>query len=163
MTLRGAGACFRCGGGKPRDGMKVDRIEDPWGPATPVGPGEEWPERVDTYVAPGAAPARWFQTASILHSNGDAYDVGVQDGRLVGVRGRGVDRINRGRLGPKDLFGWQANHSADRVTRPLVRRDGELAEASWDEAMDAVVRRSKELLEQNGPSAFAFYTSGQLF
>ncbi len=143
--------------------MKVDRIEDPWGPATPVAPGEEWPERVDSYLAPGAVPERWVQTASVLHSNGDAYDVAVQDGRIVGVRGRGVDRVNRGRLGPKDLFGWQANHAPDRLRRPLVRRDGELREASWDEAMGLVVERSESLLRNRGPSAFGFYTTGQLF
>ena len=43
-----------------------------------------------------------------------------------GVRGRGDDRVNRGRLGPKGLYGWQANNSADRLLHPLVRRDGEL-------------------------------------
>jgi anaerobic selenocysteine-containing dehydrogenase len=143
--------------------VKLDRIQDPWGPATPVGPGELWPQRIDTCLLPGAVPERWAQTASVLHSDGDAYDVAVQDGRLVGVRGRGVDRVNRGRLGPKDLFGWQANQSGDRLTRPLVRRDGRLQEASWDEAMGLVVDRSRALLRERGPSALGFYTSGQLF
>jgi anaerobic selenocysteine-containing dehydrogenase len=143
--------------------VRLDRIEDPWGPATPVGPGEEWPARVDTFLAPGAEPERWVQTASVLHSNGDAYDVAVQDGKLVGVRGRGVDRVNRGRLGPKDLFGWQANHALDRLTRPLVRRGGELQEATWDEAMGLIVDRSQALLRGQGPNAFGFYTTGQLF
>jgi anaerobic selenocysteine-containing dehydrogenase len=36
-------------------------------------------------------------------------------------------------------------------------------ETDWDTAMEAVVSRSRELLEEQGPSAFAFYTSGQLF
>lgn len=143
--------------------MRLDRIADPWGPATPVGPGEEWPQRVDTFLAPGAVPDRWVQTASVLHSDGDAYDVAVQDGRLVGVRGRGVDRVNRGRLGPKDLYGWQANHSPDRLTTPLVRRGGSLEPAGWDEAMGLVVDRSQTLLREQGPGALGFYTSGQLF
>jgi ferredoxin-nitrate reductase len=84
-------------------------------------------------------------------------------GRIVGVRGRGVDRVNKGRVDPKDLFGWQANNSPDRLTRPLVRKDGELVETSWDEAMDRIVERSKQLLEEKGPLAFGFYTTGQLF
>ncbi len=143
--------------------MKIDRIEDPWGPATPVGPGEEWPARVDSFLAPGAEPERWVQTASVLHSNGDAYDVAVQDGKLVGVRGRAQDRVNRGRLGPKDLFGWQANHATDRLTRPLVRRDGDLQETTWEEAMGLIVERSHILLREQGPTGFGFYTTGQLF
>jgi anaerobic selenocysteine-containing dehydrogenase len=66
----------------------------------------------------------WHRSASILHSGGDALDIAVKDGWIVGVRGREDDRINHARLGPKDLFAWQANNSADRLTRPLIRRDG---------------------------------------
>ena len=66
----------------------------------------------------------WVQTASILHSNGDALDIAVKDGRIVGVRGRAVDRVNKGRVDPKDLYGWQANNSEDRLKSPLARKDG---------------------------------------
>ncbi len=144
----------------------LDRIAEPWGTRTPYGPGERWPTRVDCHLAEGVTEDdvdRWVQTASILHSNGDGLDIAVKDGRIVGVRGRAVDRVNRGRVDPKDLFGWQANGSPDRLTRPLVRRDGELVETDWDTAMDAVVGRCRELLEEQGPSAISFYTSGQLF
>jgi anaerobic selenocysteine-containing dehydrogenase len=145
----------------------TDRIKEPWGTRTPFGPGEEWPVRVDQFLGEGLSEEevdRWVQTASILHSNGDALDIAVKDGRVIGVRGRGVDRVNKGRADPKDLFGWQANNSADRLTRPLVRAaSGELVETSWDEAMDRVVERSKELLEEKGPLALGFYTTGQLF
>ncbi len=118
------------------------------------------------YLVAGVEPEdvqRWVPSASILSSNGDAFDIAVVDGRMVGVRGRAVDRVNRGRLGPKDLFGWQANASPDRLTRPLVRQDGELVETDWDTAMDRVVRHSKALLERHGPESIGFYTSGQLF
>ncbi|QGQ20209.1 molybdopterin-dependent oxidoreductase [Cellulomonas sp. JZ18] len=144
----------------------VDRIADPWGTRTPYAPGTPWPQRVDMHLAEGVAPQdvdRWVQTASILHSNGDALDIAVKDGRVVGVRGRAVDRVNRGRVDVKDLFGWQANGSRDRLTRPLVRVDGELVETDWDTAMERVVSRTKELLAEQGASAVGFYTTGQLF
>ncbi|MGY1638533.1 molybdopterin oxidoreductase family protein [Geodermatophilus sp. SYSU D00742] len=144
----------------------VDRIAEPWGTRTPYGPGETWPTRVDSYLADGLTEDdvdRWVQSATILHSNGDGLDIAVKDGRIVGVRGRGVDRVNHGRLGPKDLFGWQANNSPDRLTRPLIRRDGELVECDWDTAMDAAAGRCRELLGERGPSSIAFYTTGQLF
>jgi ferredoxin-nitrate reductase len=107
---------------------------------------------------------RWARSASLLHSNGDAMDIAVHDGRIAGVRGRVDDRVNRGRLDPKDLFGWQANNSPDRLTRPLVRRGGRLVEADWDEAMGVIVERARELLgEPGGWGRIGFYTSGQLF
>ena len=144
----------------------IDRIAYPWGERTPFGRDEEWPVRVDTYLEDGVSEDdvdAWVQTASILHSNGDAFDVAVKDGRMVGVRGRAVDRVNKGRVDPKDLFGWQANLSEDRLTRPLIRKDGELVEASWDEAFDLIVGKSQELLREKGPLAFGFYSTGQLF
>jgi ferredoxin-nitrate reductase len=107
---------------------------------------------------------RWLPSASLLHSNGDAMDIAVKDGRIVGVRGRETDRVNRGRLDPKDLYAWQANNSPERLTSPLVRRAGRLVEADWDEAMGVVVDRSRRLLlEPGGWGRFGFYTSGQLF
>jgi len=143
-----------------------DRIAEPWGARTPYGPGDNWPTRVDAHLADSVSAGqveRWVQSASILHSNGDAMDIAVSGGRIVGVRGRAVDRVNHGRLDPKDLFGWQANAAADRLTAPLVRDGGRLVETDWDTAMDLVVRRSKELLAEQGPSALGFYTTGQLF
>lgn len=86
----------------------------------------------------------------------------MRAGRMVGVRGRDDDPVNRGRLGPKGLFGWQANHSEQRLTRPLLRRRGKLVETDWDTAMSLVVDRSKRLLAQFGPLSHGFYTSGQL-
>jgi anaerobic selenocysteine-containing dehydrogenase len=108
-------------------------------------------------------PEHWVQSACVLCSNGCALDVGVRNGRIVGVRGREIDRVNHGRLGPKGLFGWQANNSGDRLTQPLVRRDGELGEASWDEAMGLVAERARELLATKRSGALGFYTTGQLF
>ncbi len=134
----------------------TDRIRDPWGPRTPYAPGEPWPIRVDRHLADGLSEDDvddWVQSATILHSNGDGLDIAVKDGRIVGVRGRAVDRVNHGRLGPKDLFGWQANGSPDRLTTPLIRRDGTLVETTWDTAMTAVAGRTRELLDKRGPSS----------
>jgi len=138
-----------------------DRSADVWGTRTTFPAGGEWPVRVDEHVV--EVPERWVQSACVLCSNGCGLDIGVRDGRIVGVRGRAEDRVNRGRLGPKGLYGWQANNSPERLTHPLVRRGGELREASWGEAMELIVARSRDLLETMGPLAFGFYTSGQLF
>lgn len=137
---------------------------DRWGERTPYSPGTPWPARPDANTAvEDSAVHRWVQSASLLHSNGDALDIAVADGRIVGVRGRAGDRVNRGRLDVKDLYAWQANNSADRLTRPLVRRGERLEECDWDTAMDLIVARLKSTLETHGPSAVGFYTTGQLF
>jgi anaerobic selenocysteine-containing dehydrogenase len=140
---------------------ETERVRDVWGARTPYGTGAPWPVRVDEFTV--EEPERWVQSACVLCSNGCGMDIGVRDGRIVGVRGRADDRVNHGRLGPKGLYGWQANNSPDRLTRPLVRRDGELRESDWDEAMELIVSRSRDLLDEMGPLSLGFYTSGQLF
>lgn len=143
-----------------------DRIADPWGTRTPYGRGQPWPYRVDSYLDGGMSPDqvdRWVQSAAVLHSNGDGVDIAVKDDRIVGIRGRRVDRVNHGRMDPKDLFGWQANASPDRLTAPLIRRGDSLIETDWDTAMDAIAGHTKTLLAEHGPSSVGFYTSGQLF
>lgn len=135
-----------------------ERIANPWGARTPYAPGEPWPVRTDLHLADGVTEEdveRWVPSASILHSNGDAMDIAVRGERIVGVRGRAGDRVNCGRLGPKDLYGWQANHSRDRLTRPLVRENGRLVETDWDTAMDRVVSRTRTLLDDRGPAPSA--------
>ncbi|ALW86905.1 molybdopterin oxidoreductase [Hymenobacter sedentarius] len=136
-----------------------DSIQDIWGPRTPHE--GYWPQRVDERTT--EEPHHWVQSACVLCSNCCGLDIGVRDGRIVGVRGRAVDRVNHGRLGPKGLHAWEANHSPDRLTTPLIRRNGQLEPATWDEAMSLIVSKSKELLAEGHSSAIGFYTSGQLF
>jgi NADH dehydrogenase/NADH:ubiquinone oxidoreductase subunit G len=141
-----------------------DSIADIWGPRTPHA-GPDWPIRVDQNVEED--PDRWIQASCFLCSNGCGIDIGVKDdqpgGRIVGVRGREMDVVNRGRLGPKGLYGWVANASPDRLTDPLIRRGDRLDRASWDEAMDLIVRRVKDTKENYTAGSIGFYSSGQLF
>lgn len=74
-----------------------------------------------------------------------------------------MDIANRGRLGPKGLHGWEANHSSDRLTHPQIRRNGKLETASWDEAMDLIVHKSRSIIDEHTSQSLGFYTSGQLF
>jgi anaerobic selenocysteine-containing dehydrogenase len=136
-----------------------DSIADVWGPRTPyVG---EWPTRPD--IRATARVERWVSSVCVLCSTGCGMDIGVADGRMVGVRGRVTDRVSHGRLGPKGLHGWEANQHPDRLTMPLLRRGGRLEPIDWDEAMSVLVERSKALIDGYGPGSHGFYNSGQLF
>jgi ferredoxin-nitrate reductase len=140
-------------------------IQDVWGERTPYdGPGQ-WPQRIDEHLT--EVPDRWVQSACVLCTNGCGVEIGVKDNRLVGVRGRADDPINRGRLGPKGLHGWIANGSGDRLTQPMIRTGrkgvGAFRAATWDEAMNLLVSHCQEVRKQFTSGATGFYTSGQLF
>ncbi|HLL28633.1 MAG TPA: molybdopterin-dependent oxidoreductase [Xanthobacteraceae bacterium] len=49
-----------------------------------------------------------------------------------------------------------------RLLHPMVRADGALKRASWEQALEAVANGFRRIVERDGPGAVAFYLSGQL-
>jgi len=81
----------------------------------------------------------------------------TDNGHIKSIRGDDEDVFSRGFICPK-AHGLKALHEdPDRLRRPLVRRDGELREASWAEAWHAVEEGLAPLLEQHGRNAVAVY------
>jgi anaerobic selenocysteine-containing dehydrogenase len=83
--------------------------------------------------------------------------VTVRGTEVVSVRGDDEDVFSHGFLCPKSQGLKQLNEDPDRLTRPLVRRDGELVEARWEEAFAEVDRGLTGVLEAGGRDAVAVY------
>ncbi len=82
-------------------------------------------------------------------------------GRVVGVEPSTTHPVSRGGLCVK---GWNAFgfvHHPDRLTTPLIRRDGELQPASWDEALNLVVEKLRNVQERHGADAVMFASSAK--
>ena len=62
----------------------------------------------------------------------------IDDGRVSGARGDRDDVFSHGFICPGASFA-ELDNDPDRLRVPLVRRDGELVEAGWDEALRAAV------------------------
>ena len=92
---------------------------------------------------------------------GCTLNLDVADHRVVGVRPDFASPVSRGSLCVKGQFAWEFVHSPDRLTMPLVRRDGELQEATWDEAYDLVADRLGSIKAAHGPDAIAFWSSAR--
>ena len=73
------------------------------------------------------------------------------------MRGDAEDVFSRGFICPKAFGIKQLHEDPDRLTTPLVRRDGELVEASWDEAFEEIDRRLSPILAEHGKNAVAVY------
>ncbi len=88
---------------------------------------------------------------------GCGLDLQVHDGRLVGVRPVPSHPVSQGKLCIK---GWNANEfvsSPERLTVPLIRRNGTLQPATWDEAVSLVAAR----LKAAGPARVAALSSAK--
>jgi formate dehydrogenase major subunit len=79
----------------------------------------------------------------------------VQDGRIVKVTGVEEAEPNQGRLCVKGRFGYDFIYSEERLKTPLIREGDQFREASWDEALDLVASRFKEIIDDSGPDAVA--------
>jgi len=70
---------------------------------------------------------------------GCVMEIGVQDGHIVRIRGKRGETPNNGQLCVKGRFGLDFVESPERLKTPLIRKDGELVPASWDEALALIV------------------------
>lgn len=73
---------------------------------------------------------------------GCQLELDVKGGRILGSEPYGDDAVNQGQACVKGRFGIaEFVHHPERLTTPLIRRDGKLTEASWEEALDVVAER----------------------
>jgi formate dehydrogenase major subunit len=81
----------------------------------------------------------------------------VEDGRIVGQEPWKAHPVSEGKNCPKGKNAYQFLYAEDRLKVPLVRKDGVLQEASWEEALDLIAARFKEAT----PQTFGLLASGK--
>ncbi|MFW5721068.1 MAG: 2Fe-2S iron-sulfur cluster-binding protein, partial [Bacteroidota bacterium] len=92
---------------------------------------------------------------------GCQIELSVQNGKIV--RSDGVEGVwpNDGRLCVKGRFGYDYVHSPERLTKPLIKKNGKFEEASWDEALDLIASKFIEIKKKYGNDALAGYASAK--
>ena len=120
----------------------------PSAPNPPVPPGG-----ADLPILPDVT---WNKAPCRFCGTGCHVQVGVKDGKVVAVTGDRQAEVNKGLLCVKGYHVGMILYGKDRLTTPMLRRDGELVAISWAEAIDMIAQRINA-----APSKFAFYGSGQ--
>jgi len=108
-----------------------------------------------------ARPWELIKTPSIcsLCSMGCNVREDTRENRLLRVVGLENTRVNDGWLCDRGQFGYDYVNSPERLTAPLVRRDGELEPASWEEAYQFLATRLREVKTRYGGKAMGFIGS----
>lgn len=83
------------------------------------------------------------------------------NGRLVGVEPSTTHPASRGALCVKGWNAFAFVHHPDRLTTPLIRRNGTLQPASWDKALALLVERVRRIQEMHGADAVMFASSAK--
>jgi len=84
----------------------------------------------------------------------------TKNNEIVKVTSRD-DTLNKGHLCVKGRYGYEFVKSDKRLTTPLIRKDGKLTPASWEEALSYTAKRFKEIKEKHGPDSLGGFSSAK--
>lgn len=98
-------------------------------------------------------PTREVKTVCSYCGVGCGVELLVRGSEVVGSEGDRDNPVNKGSLCVKGRFGMEYVNHPDRLTKPLVRKDGALAEATWDEALDLVSTKLAQYARPGGDGA----------
>ncbi|MDR4987646.1 MAG: formate dehydrogenase subunit alpha [Bacteroidales bacterium] len=92
---------------------------------------------------------------------GCQLDLLVQGNKIVRSNGAEGVSPNDGRLCVKGRFGYDYVNHPDRLTTPLIKKEGRFVKASWDEALDLIATKFSEIKARYGSKALAGYASAK--
>lgn len=85
----------------------------------------------------------------------------IKDNEVVRITSKEDSIVNRGLLCVKGRFAYDFISSPDRLKTPLIRRNGELKPATWDEALDYAAEKLKQIRDTYGPDSIAGLSSAR--
>ncbi|WP_286879575.1 formate dehydrogenase subunit alpha [Methanoculleus sp. UBA413] len=84
---------------------------------------------------------RYVSTTCPYCGTGCGFNLVVRDGRVFDVAHWQRAPVNGGKLCPKGRYAHEFINSPDRLTKPLIKKEGRFVEATWDEAYDLIAER----------------------
>ena len=91
---------------------------------------------------------------------GCQMDLLTKNGRVVGVE-PAYGPTNKGLLCVKGKFAFGFINHPDRLQKPLIRKNGELVEAEWEEALELITSKIKTIKAESGSDALAGLASAR--
>jgi len=83
--------------------------------------------------------------------------VNEKTGKVVGVEPRYDWPTTNGKMCPKGVTAYQTIEHKDRILRPLIKKNGQFVESSWDEALDLIAYNFKKLQSEYGKDALSVF------
>jgi len=115
----------------------------------------------DRYQSKTQAFDRSVQTICTYCGVGCNLDVHVRDGEVVGIEAPLEAKVNAGHTCLKGRYAWKFYRHPDRLDSPLIRKNGVLEKATWDEAFRVIVDKLSSIKESFGPDAIAGISSSR--
>ncbi len=92
---------------------------------------------------------------------GCSFEVWTKDREILKVQPSHDSPANKIATCVKGKFSWGHINSDQRLTKPLVRKNGEFHEVEWDEALNVIADNFTSIKEKYGPDALSFISSSK--
>lgn len=102
----------------------------------------------------------WQKTSCVCCAQNCGLEVAVEENRIVKVRPDKENPRSEGYCCRKGLKIAHYQHHADRLKHPLKRVGNEFKEVSWDQALDEIAEKLKNIVETHGPRSLAYMGGG---
>lgn len=93
---------------------------------------------------------------------GCQMNIHVDDNKITRVTGVEGLAPNYGSLCVKGRFGFDFVGSPERLTHPLIKENGKLRDATWDEALDLIASKFNRIIGDHGPDSIGILTSARM-
>ena len=113
-------------------------------------------------VSKAKAPDKWVRSTCGYCGVGCGMYIGVKQGKAVYSKGDPLHPVNMGTLCPKGLSEHKMVYADSRVLSPLIRKNGILQAADWDETFTKTAETFKQIQAEHGKGAVAVISTGQL-
>jgi formate dehydrogenase major subunit len=168
-------ACGECVQACPTGALMPGKLDEP-GTTLFLSPDLYAPSRILPRGDEGGGDVRSVESLCPYCGVGCQLTYHERDGRITHATGRDGP-ANKGRLCVKGRFGFDYVHNRQRLTKPLIRKDGVaktadgivdprdwssvFREASWEEALDAAAVGLRRILDEQGGDALAGFGSAK--
>ncbi len=106
-------------------------------------------------------PTNWIRTTCPYCGTGCEMSVGTSQKQIVSIKPLLEAPVSQGHLCVKGRYAFNFVHAADRITEPMIRRDGDWQRVTWDEAISFTENELERILEEHGPDSIGILGSAR--
>ncbi len=128
--------------------------------AASMFPGIIFAEEQEAGV-PKGANLDWKKAPCRFCGVGCGVLIGTEEGKAIAVKGDPQSPVNKGLCCVKGYHSIMALYGKDRLTKPLIKKNGQYVAVSMKEALDLIASKMKETIKDHGKDAVSIYGSGQ--
>ncbi|MDP2137236.1 MAG: molybdopterin-dependent oxidoreductase, partial [Candidatus Didemnitutus sp.] len=114
----------------------------------------------DITVLARGMPTEWTKTICSYCGTGCEVNVGTRNGLITTIR-PSDGPSNHGHTCVKGRYAFDYVYAKERIVSPMIRRDGQWQDVSWDEVLHHIAERFAAIAAQHGPDSIGVLSSAR--